>query len=185
MSIARWLRPGLAARSASLLMVMAVLGGCSSDNSDLIAWMADVKAKQRPKVEPLPLLEPYTNFVYEASHLREPFENTLYNQQEPTRANTTASNSGITPDLNRPKEPLESFPLDALRMVGTLNQHGETWAIIQAPDKTVTRSSKGNYIGQNFGRITDIEDYSIALKEIIPDGAGGWIERDASISIVE
>jgi len=146
--------------------------------------MEEIKAKQKPQVEPLPTLKPYKKFVYEASHLREPFENTLFTQR-PTNAGGTVAGSGISPDLNRPKEPLESFPLDALRMVGTLDQNNQVWAVIQAPDKTVTRSSRGDYIGQNYGRITEIEDYSIALKEIIPDGLGGWIERDASISIVE
>ena len=178
----------IAGRRIGLLITISLLvavGGCSSDNSDLIKWMADQKAKQRPKVEPLPPLVPYTNFVYEASHLREPFENTLFSQQTPTKSEANAGNSGISPDLNRPKEPLESFPLDALRMVGTLDQNGEIWAIIQAPDKTVARISQGNYLGQNYGRIVDIHDYSVALKEIIPDGTGGWIERDASISIVE
>ncbi len=178
----------LARYSGSLLLalVVATLGGCSSDNSDLVQWTADIKAKQKPKVEPLTLLEPYKNFVYDATHLRDPFENTLFGQQEPTQNQASGSStSGITPDLNRPKEPLESFPLDALRMVGTLEQEGQTWAIIQAPDQTVTRSALGNYIGQNYGRINNIEDFSIALKEIIPDGLGGWIERDASISIIE
>lgn len=179
MMLEPWFKPLLA------VLLIASLTGCSSDNSDLLEWMAEVKNNEKPKVEPLPLLEPYKNFVYEASHLREPFENTLYSQQEPTKAAANSSSSGIAPDLNRPKEPLESFPLDALRMVGTLDQNGKIWAIIQAPDKTVTRSARGNYLGQNFGRISEIEDYSVALKEIIPDGLGGWIERDASISIIE
>ena len=168
-----------------LLIASFGISGCSSDNADLHAWIDDVRAKQKPKVEPLPLLEPYDKFIYEASHLREPFENTLHAQQEPVKSAATGNNSGISPDLNRPKEPLESFPLDSLRMVGTMDQSGQTWAIIQAPDRTVSRISRGNYLGQNFGRIRNIEEYSVSLNEIIPDGLGGWIEREASISIVE
>ncbi|RLA17143.1 MAG: pilus assembly protein PilP [Gammaproteobacteria bacterium] len=179
MILKRYVRPIFVA------VLVSTLSGCSSDNSDLLEWMAEVKAQTKPKVEPLPILKPYKNFIYEASHLPDPFENSLFDQQKPGIAAGNTVSSGISPDLNRPKEPLESFPLDALSMVGTLNQDGQTWAILQAPDKTVTRSSLGNYIGQNFGRITQIEDYSINLKEIIPDGLGGWIERDASISIVE
>ena len=168
-----------------ILLTASAVAGCSADNSDLISWMAAEKAKHKPGVEPLPPLEPYDNFVYEASHLREPFENTLHAQQEPAKTAPGKSNSGLAPDPNRPREPLESFPLDALRMVGTLEQDGQTWAIIQAPDNTVTRSSRGDYLGQNYGRIVGIEEYSINLNEIVPDGMGGWIERDASISIVE
>lgn len=168
-----------------LVITLLALSGCSADNADLYAWLDDVRAKQKPKVEPLPLLEPYEKFIYEASHLREPFENTLHAQQEPSKSLAKTNNSGISPDINRPKEPLESFPLDALRMVGTMDQDGHIWAIIQAPDRTISRISQGNYLGQNFGRIQNIEEYSISLNEIIPDGLGGWIERDASISIVE
>ena len=172
-------------KTLGMLVTLLVLSGCSADNADLYAWLDDVRAKQKPKVEPLPLLEPYEKFIYEASHLREPFENTLHAQQEPSKSLAKANNSGISPDINRPKEPLESFPLDALRMVGTMDQDGHIWAIIQAPDRTISRISQGNYLGQNFGRIQNIEEYSISLNEIIPDGLGGWIERDASISIVE
>ena len=177
----------MSTRKHLILAIVAAFGviGCSSDNADLQVWLADVRAKQKPKVEPLPLLEPYEKFIYESSHLREPFENTLHAQQEPTKSLAIGSNSGVSPDLNRPREPLESFPLDALRMVGTMDQNGKIWAIIQAPDSTVSRIAQGNYLGQNFGRIQQIEEYSVSLNEIIPDGLGGWIQREASISIVE
>ncbi len=169
-----------------ILFIMTFsLVSCSSDNADLYAWLDDVRSKHKPKVEPLPLLEPYEKFIYESSHLREPFEDTLHAQQEPTKSLAKSSNSGISPDLNRPREPLENFPLDALRMVGTMDQNGQIWAIVQAPDSTVSRISRGNYLGQNFGRIQQIEEHSVSLNEIIPDGLGGWIQREASISIVE
>jgi type IV pilus assembly protein PilP len=87
--------------------------------------------------------------------------------------------------LNRRKEALEAYPIDALRMVGTLARGGSLWALIQAPDQTISRVSVGNYLGENYGRVTDIGDNRVNLVEIIPNGTGGWIERPAAVEIVE
>jgi type IV pilus assembly protein PilP len=91
---------------------------------------------------------------------------------------------GVAPDLNRRKEPLEAFPLEQLTMVGTLTQNKETYALVRA-DKTLYRVKKGNYMGQNFGLITDVTDSEIKLKEIVQDSAGDWAERQSVLPLLE
>lgn len=91
----------------------------------------------------------------------------------------------MRPDSNRPREALEAFPLDTLRMVGTLDQGGQSWGLVRANDGTIHRVQPGNYLGQNHGRIANITEYEIELVEIVPDGLGGWIERQASLALSE
>jgi type IV pilus assembly protein PilP len=129
-------------------------------------------------VKPIPQFEPYKNFTYSATKLRDPFEPSVDLQQKPN----TAANS-LRPDRNRPREALESFPLDTLSMVGILEQKKNLWGLIKDPQGIVHRVQVGNYMGQNEGRITQITDTDIRLNEIVPDGIGGYIERDASIAI--
>ena len=90
---------------------------------------------------------------------------------------------GVHPDTNRRKEPLETFPLDSLRMVGTLEQHNKLWALVADPNGVVYRIAKGNYVGQNHGRIDNISNDKITLTEIVPDPSGGWRERPTSIGL--
>lgn len=96
-----------------------------------------------------------------------------------------ASNNGVKPDFDRPRESLEEFPLDSLRMVGTLEQHESNWALINDTDGTIHRVQAGNYAGQNYGKITRVTEFEVELTEIIPDGIGGWMERPATIAISE
>jgi len=95
------------------------------------------------------------------------------------------SGSKVRPDLNRPREPLEEYPLDSLRMVGILELKGTRWALIKTPDETIHRVRVGNYMGQNHGRITRITETQVDLIEIVPDGLGGWMERKAQVALVE
>jgi type IV pilus assembly protein PilP len=169
-------------------LAIASLSGCllaCSDNpsADLEEYVKTVKSQQKSSIEPLPEFQPYESFAYQAVDLRDPFT-------EPTFSHTRAvsnvpSNNGIKPDFDRPTEPLEEFPLDSLRMVGTLEQHNDQWALINDTDGTIHRVQPGNYAGQNHGKITRITDFEIELTEIVPDGIGGWIERQSSIAISE
>jgi type IV pilus assembly protein PilP len=95
-----------------------------------------------------------------------------------------AGGNGLKPDLQRRREPLESYPLDTLRMVGTLEQAGLRYALLQA-DKTVLRVKVGNYVGQNFGMISRITESAVELKEIVQDASGEWIERPATLELQE
>ena len=127
-------------------------------------------------------MKPYEPVPYKAFDEVDPFK--------PARIDVVASGaamasaSGIKPDLNRPKEPLEAFPLETLRMVGTLSQDKETFGLIKA-GTNLFRVKKGNYMGLNFGVITGIDENGIKLKELVQDGGGDWVERVSSLQLVE
>ncbi|HBG51794.1 MAG TPA: pilus assembly protein PilP [Gammaproteobacteria bacterium] len=166
---------------ASLACLAAA--GCGRDHADLHEWMDQIRSEEKVSIDPLPVLKPYEKFVYEPAGLKSPFLDTLEEQRVERLADAGAG--GVRPDLNRRKEALEAYPLDALRMVGTLSRGGNTWALIQAPDQTISRIGIGNYLGENYGRVTQIESNAVQLTELISNGTGGWIERQAAIAIVE
>ena len=134
------------------------------------------------KVEPLPQVKPYEPVPYKAYEEIDPFRGSRI--EVAASAGAMASATGIKPDLNRPKEPLEAFPLESLRMVGTLQQNKETYGLIRA-GTNLFRVKKGNYMGQNFGVITAIADTEITLKELVQDGGGDWIERASALQLQE
>ena len=164
-------------------MVCLAVAGCGRDHADLRDWMDQVRSEEKVSIDPLPVLKPYEKFVYQADGLKSPFLDTLEEQRVEEFAD--AGTGGVRPDLNRRKEALEAYPLDALRMVGTLSRGGSTWALIQAPDKTISRVGVGNYLGENYGRVTQIGANAVQLTELIPNGTGGGMERQAAIAIVE
>lgn len=166
-----------------LCIVFISLSGCSEGMSDLEAWVADVKSRPQQGVEPLPEVIPYRTFAYNKSEKRDPFDASIF---RPKIGQTAAKHfSGLTPDSNRVPEYLESFPLDTLRMVGTMQQEKQTWALIKTPDNTIQRVLSGNYLGQNNGKIISVTDDVVELAEIIPDEFGGWRERSSSIALSE
>lgn len=173
------------ARYLCIASLSGMLIGCSADpTADLEEYARITKSQQKSSIEPLPEFKPYESFTYQAADLRDPFTAPEFSHVQPS-TQTTASNNGITPDFDRPSEPLEEFPLDSLRMVGTLEQHESHWALINDTDGTIHRVEPGNYAGQNHGKITRITEYEVELTEIVPDGIGGWMERQASIAISE
>tara|TARA_R110002096_G_scaffold241054_1_gene432950 strand:+ start:1038 stop:1625 length:588 start_codon:yes stop_codon:yes gene_type:complete len=169
---------------ASILCILFFsLAGCSEGTSDLEAWVADVKARPQQGVEPLPEVIPYKTFAYNKSDKRDPFDASIF---RPKIGQTAPKHfSSITPDSNRVPEYLESFPLDTLRMVGTMQQDNQTWALIKTPDSTIQRVLSGNYLGQNNGKIISVSEDKVELAEIIPDDFGGWRERSTSIALSE
>ncbi|MEJ2515744.1 MAG: pilus assembly protein PilP [Gammaproteobacteria bacterium] len=167
-------------RIAPVLLVLGTLAlaGCGRDMSDLDAYVAEVKARPGGKIEPLPEIKTYESFAYEPGNARSPFVATQPDAGGPATA-------GIRPDQRRTREFLENFPLDTLDMVGTLNLGGTVYGLVQTSDNLIHRVTVGNYLGQNDGRIVGITDTDIQLIEIIPDGLGGYTEREASISLGE
>lgn len=164
-----------------VVLALSVLAGCSSDSlEDLREFVKTAHADRKPKVEPLPEVKPYEAFAYAAADLPDPFSPA---NLKPMSAQ--GKGSGPRPDMNRRKEPLEDFPLDALKMVGTLSRGRQSWAVIQAPDGTVHRVQRGNYLGQNFGRITRVTEEKIDLIEYVQGAMGEWVEREASVAIQE
>ena len=87
--------------------------------------------------------------------------------------------------MKRSREFLEQFPLDTMRMVGTLQLQGRNYGLVQGKDGLVHRVLPGSYMGQNEGRVTSITNTKIALIEIVPDGVGGYIERPAALALNE
>ena len=164
-------------RLALIAAAVATVTGCSSDIDDLQSRIQEVKSRPGGRIEPLPEVKPYETFSYAAASLRSPFV-----QGMPASA---MSPGAIRPDLNRPREFLEQFSLDTLRMVGTLKMNGRTYGLIQTQDGLVHRVLPGNRVGQSDGRITAIEEGKISLIEIVSDGLGGFIERPAAIALSE
>jgi len=172
-------------KSKAVLATAATLAiaACGGEQyGDLKQELALLTKDLRGKVDPLPQVKPYEPVPYKAFDEVDPFK--------PSRIDVVASGaamasaSGIKPDVNRPKEPLEAFPLETLRMVGTLSQDKETFGLIKA-GANLFRVKKGNYMGLNFGVITAIDENEIKLKELVQDGGGDWVERVSSLQLVE
>ncbi len=166
-----------------IISLITLLSGCGSEMRDLQDYAEEVKSREPPGIDPIPEVKPYQSFKYQANNARNPFDATIF--QAKIVQNIRKKSSNISPDPNRTPEFLENFPLDTLRMVGTLEQKGSLWALVQTPEKTIQRISKGNYLGQNNGKVLDVSDAGIKLEEIIPDGFGGWRKRDGSIALSE
>ncbi|MEE9492880.1 MAG: pilus assembly protein PilP [Gammaproteobacteria bacterium] len=167
----------------SLALALAV-SGCKNGNvKDLQAYVDGVKTQQPSNIEPLPEFAPYETYLYSVSNERGPFTPPSSISHEEGLAKV--SSNGIKPNFNRAREPLEVEPLDSLRMVGTLAKSGKSFALVRAGDSTIYRVQPGNFLGQNHGKITQVTEAGIDVTEIIPDGLGGWIERQASLALSE
>jgi type IV pilus assembly protein PilP len=158
-------------------LVLLNISACSQDNTDLLTFIDQTKSAHVGSVKPIPQFKPYESFTYSAGELRDPFVATVDIEEQDTKT------SLLNPDTSRPRQPLENFPLDTLSMVGILEQNEQHWGLIKDPQNTVHRVQIGNYMGKSEGRITEINESAVFLVEIIPDGIGGYIERDASIAI--
>lgn len=165
------------------ILLSLLLTGCSNSErrTELESYVKRIKSRTIKEIEPLPEIKPYEIFSYSAANLHSPFVPIITQEV----AKKTVVENGIQPDLNRRKEALEGFPLDSLRMVGTLEKNSKKWVLVVDPSGTVFRITKGNYIGQNHGHIDNISDERVMITEIIPDPTGGWRERKASISLVD
>ena len=173
-------RSKLLTRSLAAAVAAASLSACGGANDDLRAYIDQVKARPGGRIEPLPQVQPAPTFVYEAGSRRSPFV-----PDAPQRRPRSGPNAVEGPDQNRPREFLEQFPLDTLKMVGTLSDRRASFGLVQTNDGLVHRVTVGNHMGQNYGRIVSISDSKIQLVEIIPDGLGGFLERPAAIALAD
>lgn len=170
----RLLRPTAAA------IALLALAACGDEpHGDLRKWVKDQDNLPHGKVPALPQVKPYEPFEYTAANLIDPFK---ARKIEPPKGSGAG---GLAPDLNRRREPLEAYPLESLRMVGTLEQSKQMFALVRAPDNTLFRVKSGNYLGQNFGRILSISEASVKLKEIVQDSAGNWEEKEQVLLLQE
>lgn len=166
----------IATLATALLMV-----GCGGDLSDLERYAERIKQRPGGEIEPIPEIPPQETFTY-PGHERDPFDSSVI----ATRVTEDVGpESDVTIDPNRPPEFLEQFPLDSLRMVGTMEQDEVQWALIRTPERNIQRVKEGNYMGQNHGRIDQITDTRIEITEIVPDGFGGYQEREGSVALTE
>ena len=165
----------------ALSLTVLAIGGCSGDMDDLDEYINTVKARPGGRIDPLPEITPYEVFTYNADidGLRSPFV------PDSPQAATGMADSGTRPDRERSREFLEQFPLDTLRMVGTLTQGETDYGLVQTSDGLIHRVVPGQYMGQNDGRITTIKESEIELIEIISDGIGGYVERDAAVGLAD
>lgn len=174
------------ALAAGLTLVLLSLTGCvSSDQEEMQQWMATQRNATRPKVEPLQEPTKFTPQTYAQEGLIEPFSNQKLVQALKRDSSQTNANAAlITPELSRRKEALEATPLDTVVMVGSLTKAGQPVALVQV-DKLIYQVRVGNYLGQNYGRITAVTEASVVLREIVQDAAGEWIERPATLQLLE
>lgn len=160
------------------LLPLVLLAGCAQDEyADLRTFMEQAGAGQQQPLEPLPPVKPQDVVTYEPGDLPDPFK---------PRSLKPGKGGGVfQPDLTRPKGPLEQFPLDGLRMVGTLLKGGQLYALVRTPENTLYRVKKGDFMGQNYGLVVAINDASIEIRETIQDGVGDWAEAKATVALQE
>lgn len=169
------------------LPLAALLAACGSggENQELSVWMAEQRAKAQPKVEPISEPVRFVPTPYQSEGETPPFA-----QDKLTAALRRASDAPspsltlLAPELNRRKEPLEAEPLDAIAMVGLLDRQGQRVALVKV-GTLLYQVRVGNYLGQNYGRIVRISESDITLREIVQDGTGEWIERQAVLQLQE
>ncbi len=163
-------------------LLLTSLSGCGDGGiQDVSQWMKEIRQQTRVSIKPLSEPKKFTPFAYDAKGREDPYSP---NKLAVALAKSKKDTGSIRPDLDRRREALESYPLDNLRMVGTLEKPGLTFALLQA-DKSVFQVKVGNYIGQNLGMITKITDTEVELKEIVQDASGEWVEREAKLELQE
>ncbi|MBI5891885.1 MAG: pilus assembly protein PilP [Nitrosomonadales bacterium] len=164
-----------------ILLVLLMLAGCGGEEfQDLRDFVKNAGADMRGKIEPPPDVKPYEPFTYDNdTNLMDPFK--------PRKPDARNSNrSGLNqPNLNRPKEELEDFPLESLKMVGFLSQRGVGHAVIRSAEGKIYRIKAGNYIGLNFGQVVSVTETETKIKEMVQDSVGDWSERESSLLLVE
>ena len=167
---------------AIVLVMTMTLTACSNDMDDLESPIASIKARPAAPIPPIPPVKTYTAYEYEGLTGRDPFRASLSEGSDDVRS---TKGTGPRPDFDRPKEYLERYELDTLAMVGTFAKEDSKWALIRDPEGVIHRVPVGNYIGKNHGKVISIEPTQVDLSELITDGTGGWLVREASIALDE
>lgn len=172
----RGLRPVLAVCAA------AMLAACGAEQEELSGWMEQQRREVKPNVTPLTPPKKFTPQAYTALSGVEPFSTqklTVALKQEARQPNSL-----LAAEINRRKEPLEAYPLDSMRMVGSVTKSGRPYALLRV-DNLLYQVKQGDYIGQNYGKITKISETDVSLREIVQDAAGEWIERASALQLQE
>jgi len=160
-----------------MIVTVLLIAACSSDQEDIQAWMDEQAKTMRGAVKALPEIKPAEPVAYAGAAVAEPFRT---DRLDPERK----AGGGVRPDMDRRREPLESYPLESLRMVGVLTQGRTTQALVLA-DRNLYQVKVGNYMGQNFGVVTAISESEVSLRELVQDVNGDWVERTSSLLLQE
>ena len=172
-----------ATAAVSVALLLAACG--SSGQEELQAWMNEQRAQTRPKVQPIPEPKKFTPQAYTQETATDPFSHQKLTQALKRESAQTTSNAAlVAPELARRKEPLESYPLDTMKMVGSMVKEGRPVALVRI-DSLLYQVRPGNYLGQNFGKIVKVGETDLVLREIVQDAAGEWIERTATLQLQE
>ena len=167
-----------------VLVAALVLAGCGGEeHGDLKQELHQLTKDLRGRVDPLPEVKPYEPVPYTAEDSVDPFRPERIDVAG-ARSAPSANSLRVERERERPKEPLEAFPLESIQMLGTITQNKETFALVKA-GPNLYRVRKGNYMGQNFGVVTGIDESQISLKELIQDSGGEWVERESALQLVE
>ena len=173
-------------RVGACAALIALLSGCSSSGQEeLQQWMTEQRNQTKPNIQPIPEPKKFTPQAYTQEAATDPFSNQKLTQALRRDSSQASANAGlVAPELTRRKEPLESFPLDAMMMVGSLIKEGKPVALVRV-DNLLYQVRAGNYLGQNYGKITKVGETDVTLREIVQDAAGEWIERVAKLQLQE
>jgi type IV pilus assembly protein PilP len=170
-------------RRLALVAVLALAACGGDEHRDLKQELAQLTKDFRGRVDPLPQVRPYEPVPYTAEGQVDPFRPERIDVSQ-RQLSPSASSLRVAQERDRPKEPLEAFPLESIQMMGTITQDKETFGLVKA-GPNLYRVRKGNYMGQNFGVVTGIDEAQITLKELVQDGGGEWVERSSSLQLVE
>jgi type IV pilus assembly protein PilP len=169
-----------------ILLCGLFLTGCfGEEQENLQRWMTEQRNTARPTVVPIPAPKRFSPAPYGQEASVEPFSSQKLTQALKRDSTQATANAGlVAPELNRRKEPLEAIPLDTMSMVGSLTPKGKTVALVKV-DSLLYQVKIGNYLGQNYGKVTKVSETEVSLREIVQDAAGEWIERQASLQLQE
>lgn len=167
---------------AVALLTTLMLSACGESMEDLDNYVAAVQARPADPIPPIPPVKTYTPYEYEGQTGRDPFRQSISEGSDDVRS---TSNTGPRPDFDRPKQYLERYELDTLAMVGTFGKGESYWALVRDPEGIVHRVPVGDYMGKNHGQVVSVRDTEVGLSELISDGGGGWLVREASIALDE
>lgn len=164
--------------SIIFLSFLITLSGCSQEHKDLHEYIKKVSQQPAKPIEPLPEFASYKPEPYKGDLVRDPFAPTVKSDER-----ELVSNNGPRPDFKREKEQLEYFPLDGIRIVGVMEFSGTTYGLLRTNEPTIYRITVGNYIGQNHGKVAQIDKNGLIIRELIPDGNGGWQKRTQELTV--
>jgi len=162
--------------------VLLALGGCGAEHEELQEWMEQQKREVKPSVQPLQAPKKFNPEPYAFSGSVEPFS--TQKLTDALKQEARQPSSLLASELNRRKEPLEAYPLDSMSMVGSVSKQGQPYALLKV-DNLLYQVKSGDYLGQNYGKITSITETEIGLREIVQDAAGEWIERMGRLQLQE